>query len=77
MYFLPAIRGSILGVNVIKIPKPLAALVRSVSLEVSARPLANVLCSCGKKGLTNCGILTSNLLSVKKIAAITAVSFNH
>lgn len=40
---LPAMSGSTLGVKVIKIPKPLAALLRSVSLEESARPRANVL----------------------------------
>lgn len=42
---LPATRGSTRGVNVIKIPKPLAARVRKVSLDVSANPLAKVLCS--------------------------------
>lgn len=49
-------------------PRPLAARVRSASLEVSASPLANVLCSCGRKGFTNCGIFSNNLLSERKMA---------
>lgn len=60
--------GSTLGVNVIRIPKPLAALFRDTSLEVSASPLANVRCSCGKNGFTNRGIFSRSLFRAKKTA---------
>ena len=65
---LPAMRGSTLGVNVIRIPRPLAALLRRVSLVVSAKPRANVRWSWGRKGFTASGIFSNSLLSVKKIA---------
>ena len=54
----------------IRVPNALAALVRKVSLEVSARDLANVRCSCGRNGFKNVGIFSSRLFSVRRIAAI-------
>ena len=39
---LPAMRGSIRGVSVIKVPNAFAALDRRTSLEVSARDFAKV-----------------------------------
>lgn len=72
---LPAMRGSIRGVSVISIPRPLAALVRNVSLEVSAKPLAKVRCNCGKNGFTNRGIFSSNLLRDRKMAPRFYISF--
>ena len=43
LLYIPAIRGSILGVKVIRVPRAFAALIRRISLEVSASDLANVL----------------------------------
>ena len=65
-----AINGSTRGVIVINVPNALAALVRSNSLEVSARDLANVRCNCGKNGFKNVGIFSSRLLRVYKMAAL-------
>lgn len=64
----PAMRGSIRGVRVIKVPKAFAALDRRTSLEGSAKDLAKVRCSCGKKGFRNVGIFPSMLFSVSRIA---------
>ena len=66
-------RGSIRGVKVIKVPRALAALDLSISLEGSAKAFANVLCSWGKKGFKNVGIFSRRLFSVNKIAAIRSL----
>lgn len=66
--YIPAMSGSILGASVISVPSAFAALDRNSSLVVSARDLANVLCSCGRKGFKDRGIFSSKLLSVSKMA---------
>jgi len=68
-----AIRGSTRGVNLISVPRALAARLRSTSLEVSASDLANVRCNCGRKGLSAVGIFSSRLLSVRRMADLTSV----
>ena len=68
-----AIRGSILGVYLIRVPSALAALDLKVSLEGSASDFANVRCSCGRKGFSAAGIFSSKLFSVRRIAALTSV----
>lgn len=66
---LPAINGSIRGVSVIRVPSAFAALDRRTSLEVSAKDLANVRWSCGRKGFRRVGIFSKRLFRVSKIAA--------
>lgn len=66
---IPAINGSIRGVSVIRVPNALAALERTISLDVSANDFANVRCSCGRKGLRNVGIFSKRLLRVRRTAA--------
>jgi hypothetical protein len=67
-----AINGSIRGVKVMRVPSAFAARVLKTSLEVSANDLANVRCSCGKKGLRNVGIFSRRLFKVNKTAALTS-----
>jgi hypothetical protein len=55
------------------VPRALAALLRKTSLEGSARDLANVRWSCGKKGLRKSGIFSSKLLRVSKMADLSSV----
>ena len=68
---IPDIRGSILGVNVIRVPNAFAARVLNRSLDVSAKDFAKVRCNCGKNGFKYVGIFCNSELSVSKIAATT------
>lgn len=66
---IPAIKGSMRGVRVMRVPRAFAARVRSSSLDGSASDLAKVRCSCGRKGFKNVGIFSSRLFKVSRIAA--------
>lgn len=67
---IPAIKGSIRGLRVSRVPKAFAARDRKTSLVGSARDLANVRCNWGRNGFRNVGIFPRRLFSVSRIAAI-------
>src|SRR4051812_26227306 len=72
-----AIKGSIRGVNVMRVPNAFAARVLNTSLEVSAKDLAKVRCNWGRKGLRNVGIFSRRLFKVRRIAALTSTDLSE